>query len=184
MLDAALPKAGQPLLDWQTVVLGGGAVTGASERGHWPMKRVAEIIGVEADLKTGWTRALELASAKAEDEKVPAPTRYDALRLLACEPWEKRGGQLTRYLAKGTHEELQSGAIAGAGDIDSPAATEALLSALPHLTGDNRNAALDALLRNRNRAEALARAIEAGKVDRAWLGGERAKKLAELRKGP
>ena len=184
VLDVALPKEGQPLLDWQAVVLGGGAVIGASQRGHWPVQRIAEIIGDDADLKARWNRTLDLASAMADNEKVPAPTRYDALRLLGCEPWAKRGAQLTRYLAKGTHDELQAGAVAGVGDVDGPGATEALLAALPHLAGANRNAALDALLRNRSRADALARAIQAGKVDKAWLGDERARKLADLRKAP
>jgi hypothetical protein len=157
---------------------------GASQRGHWPVTRIAEIFGDDDALKARWARALQLLSAMADNDKVPTPTRYDALRMLACEPWEKRGAQLTRYLVKGTHEELQAGAVGGVGDVDAPGATDALISALPHLTGNNRNAALDALLRNRARADALSRAIDAGTVDRAWLGDERAKKLSDLRKAP
>jgi hypothetical protein len=67
--------------------------------------------------------------------------------------------------------------------VDAPGATEALLKALPHLAGNNRNLALDALLRNRRRAEALARAIESGAADRARLDEARSSKLHELRNG-
>ena len=182
VLAVSLPGEEQPLRDWQAVVIGGGIINGASDRGHWPAQRVTEVlVGDEALLKR-YRRSLDLASAMTDDEKVPAPTRYDALRMLGAEPWEKRGAQLARYLAKGTHEELQAGAIAGVGDVDSPGATAALIAALPHLEGNNRNAALDKLLRNEQRAASLAEAIDAGRIDRSWLGEARAKKLAELRK--
>jgi putative membrane-bound dehydrogenase-like protein len=183
LLAVALPRDGQPLLDWQAVVLGGGVVMGASDRGHWPAARVAELLADDADLQARWRRAVDLAAAMADDAKVPTPTRYDALRMLAVRPWAECGPRLSRYLAKGTNEELQAGAISAAGDVDAPGATEALLKALPHLAGNNRNLALDALLRNRRRAEALARAIESGAADRAWLDGARSSKLNELRNG-
>jgi putative membrane-bound dehydrogenase-like protein len=183
LLAVALPRDGQPLLDWQAVVLGGGVVMGASDRGHWPAVRVAELGADDADLRARWRRAVDLAAAMADDDKVPAPTRYDALRMLAVRPWPECGPHLSRYLAKGTHEELQAGAISAAGDVDAPEAADALLRALPHLAGNNRNLALDALLRNRPRAEALARAIESGAADRAWLDEARSSKLNELRNG-
>lgn len=182
VLAVSLPAEAQPLRDWQAVVIGGGIINGASDRGHWPAQRVAEVLAGDDALLKRYHRSLDLASAMTDDEKVPAPTRYDALRMLGAEPWEKRGAQLTRYLAKGTHEELQAGAVAGVGDVDSPGATAALIAALPHLEGNNRNAALDKLLRNEQRAASLAEAIDAGRIDRSWLGEARAKNLAELRK--
>jgi len=182
LLAVALPRDDQPLLDWQAVALGGGAVAGTSERGHWPAKRMSEVIADDSDLKARWQRALDLAAAKADDEKVPTPTRYDALRMLGAEPWDKRGAQLTRYVAKGTHAELQAGAVAAMGDVDAPEATAALLAALPGLTPDNRNAALDTLLRNDSRTRALRVAVDSGKVERAWLGDARLSRLAELGK--
>ena len=41
LLDASLPKRGEPLRDWQAVVVGGGAVNGISLEGGWPARRVA-----------------------------------------------------------------------------------------------------------------------------------------------
>jgi hypothetical protein len=177
VMDVSMPKDEEPLYDWQAVVLGGGVVMGVSDRGHWPADRVAEIIGGDEALRKRWRRSLDLASPMADDEKVPTPTRYDALRMLAVEPWEKRGAQLAKYLPKGTHEELQMGAVSGIADVNAPQATAALVAALPGLTEQNRNLALDGLLRNESRVAALLDAVEAGKVDKAWLGKERAEKL-------
>jgi hypothetical protein len=177
VLAAALPREGEPLRDWQAVVIGGGIINGVSQQGLWPATRVAEVLQGDAGLAGRWKRALELASAMADDPNVPAGTRYDALRILGAEPWEKRGGQLSRYLAKGTHEELQMGAVSGAADVDSPAATAALIDALPGLTDENRNLALDALLRNDSRINALLDAVAANKVERAALGSTRVQKL-------
>ena len=177
LLDVSLPRQGQPMHDWQAVVIGGGAVMGASDRGHWPAKRVPEIIGDDAALLARWRRSLDLASPMADDEKVKTGTRYDALRMLGAEPWAKRGAQLTRYLAKGTHEELQAGAITGAGDVDAPEAAAALVAALPHLEGANRNLALDALLRTPARADVLLGAVESGAVNRTVLDDARKQKL-------
>jgi len=177
VMDVAMPKEEEPLYDWQAVVLGGGVVMGVSDRGHWPKDRVAEIIAGDEGLAKRWQRSLDLASPMADDEKVPTPTRYDALRMLAVEPWGKRGGQLTKYLAKGTHEELQMGAVSGAADVNAPQATAALVAALPGLTEENRNLALNGLLRDESRVAALLDAVEAGKVDKGWLGKERIEKL-------
>ena len=177
LLEVSLPREGQPLRDWQAVVAGGGVIIGISQAGQWPARRVPEVIGGDEALANRWRRTLDLAADMADDEKVPAPTRYDALRLLATEPWDKRGKQITRYLAKGTHEEIQSGAVAAAVDMDLPQATAALLDALPGLAEANRNAALDGLLRTESRAAALLDAIKAGKVDARALGPARTQKL-------
>lgn len=177
VLAVSVPQDGQPLRDWQAVVIGGGIINGISDTGAWPAARVAEVLRDDPTLQKRYQRALDLASAMTDDEKVPAPTRYDALRMLGAEPWEKRGDQLVRYLAKGTHEELQMGAVSGIADVDSPHATASLLNALPDLAGQNRDLALNALLRDDARATALLNAVEAGKVERAALGGARAEKL-------
>ena len=60
----------------------------------------------------------------ADDDKVPSGTRYDALRVLGVEPWEKRGAQLVRYLGN-KNAELQMGAVSGLGDVHSPEAAKA-----------------------------------------------------------
>ena len=177
LLDVSLPRDGEPLRDWQAVVVGGGVIIGVSQAGQWPAVRVPEVIGGDEGLLKRWRRALDLASVMSDDEKVPPPTRYDALRLLAAEPWEKRGKQITRYLARGTHQEIQSGAVAAAADVDSPDAVIALVESLPGLTAQNRDAALDGLLRTPERGMALLDAIEAGKLRPESIGPERAQRL-------
>lgn len=179
VLDASLPKEGGPLRDWQAVVIGGGIINGISERGQWPAKRLAEIIGENDDATKSLRRALQLAGAMADDGKVPAGTRYDALRMLGALPWEESGEHLVRYLKEGTNEELQMGAVSGLADVDAPEAKSALVDALAHLKGRNHDLALDALLRDEPRALALLDAVEKGTLDLASLGDARLKRLAE-----
>ncbi|MEO6436300.1 MAG: hypothetical protein ABIP55_11155, partial [Tepidisphaeraceae bacterium] len=178
ILDASLPKEGEPLRDWQAVVIGGGIINGISQRPpYWPAERIAEVIGDDAALRKRWERSLELSSAMADDEKVKPGTRYDALRMLGAEPWDKRGQQLVRYLSD-KNAELQMGAVSGLADVNAPQATAALLEATPTLTEGNRTLALNALLRDAPRRAALREAIAAGKLDASMLDPEMQKRLA------
>jgi hypothetical protein len=164
LLDVSLPKKGEILRDWQAVVLGGGVINGLGLDHGWPGPRVKELLGNDAGLGERWQTALAAAEKMADDEKVPTGTRYDALRMVALLGWEKAGPQLTRYLAKGTNAELQMGAVSGLVDVDAPEATRALVSALGHLTGQNRKLAQEGLLRSDARATALLDAVEKGDV--------------------
>ncbi|HYE31340.1 MAG TPA: hypothetical protein VEH27_07935, partial [Methylomirabilota bacterium] len=179
MLHASLPKEDAPLRDWQAVVIGGGIINGISQRGVWPRERIQEIIGDDPTLKSRWERSLDLASTMTDDEKVPTGTRYDALRMIALDTWETRGAQLLRYLAKGTDGELQMGAVSGLVDVNSPEAAKALISALEHLSGGNRDLALDGLLRGNERPLELLAAVEQGKIDAGALGEGRVRALRE-----
>ena len=105
----------------------------------------------------------------ADDEKVHKGTRYDALRMLGVEPWDKRGAQLAKYLGKDVNGELQMGAVSGLGDVRHAAATDALIAALPHLTDGNRKLAVEALLRDDARMAALREALKSGKIDASLL---------------
>jgi HEAT repeat protein len=145
VLAASLPKDGEPLRDWQAVVVGGGIVNGISQRGVWPARHIDEILNSDPVLLQRWSRALDLSAAMAENEKIPPGTRYDALRMIALQGWEKGGQQLLKYLAPGTNAELQMGAVSGLADIPTPEAEAALRSALKHLEGQNRALALEAL---------------------------------------
>ena len=177
VLEVSLPKADGPLHDWQAVVIGGGVINGISQQGAWPGERIAEVLDDRPELQDRWQRSLELAAAMADDEKVRTGTRYDALRMLGVESWERRGARLARYLKKGTHDELQMGAVSALGDMRSPQATAALLSGIGHYSERNRELALDALMRSRERREALREAVAQGRVDQAWLGEKRAARL-------
>jgi putative membrane-bound dehydrogenase-like protein len=179
LLAVSLPAAGEVLRDWQAVVVGGGIVNGISLKADWPAPRLDELVRDDASLKKRWERARDLASAMADDAKVPTGTRYDALRMIALAGWEKCGAQLTKYLAKGTHDELTMGAISGLSDIDSPRVPGVLLEGLGRFSVGNRKLAVDALLRTDDRTTALLDALQAGKVSRALLSAGQVKALRQ-----
>jgi hypothetical protein len=179
LLDITVPMDNAPLHDWQAVVLGGGVINGLSQLGIWPEQRINEIIGKDKELARRWQRTFELASAMADDEKVPTGTRYDALRMVPMEGWEPRGKQLAKYLAKDINEELQMGAVSGISDInDKPAAT-ALIASLGNLTYNNRKLAWQGLLRTDDRAKKVLEAIGGGTIKRTDVPSDVAKRLKE-----
>jgi putative heme-binding domain-containing protein len=179
VLDTAMLKGGQPLRDWQAVVIGGGIINGVSQAGVWPKARLEEVLKVEGQLIARWQRSIELAAAMADDEKVPTGTRYDGLRMIALGSWDLRGKQLEKYLAPGAHEELQMGAVSGAADMPAPQAAQALVAALPHLTRRNRELALEGLLRSPERCLTLLDAIADKRIDRQMLDDARRQRLLE-----
>jgi putative membrane-bound dehydrogenase-like protein len=180
LLDAALPQSGEPLRDWQAVAVGGGVVNGISQQGVWPRPRVIDLVAGESALSARLRQALEQAAAMADDAKVPTGTRYDALRIIGLDTWERRGEQLAKYLAAGTHAELQMGAISGLSDMDAPPVPAALLAGMNHYTANNRKLALDAILRSEARTAALLDAIEKGSVSPAVLGDSHKQALRAL----
>jgi len=179
LLEVATPKVDARLHDWQAVVLGGGIINAFSQLGLWPDQRINEIVGKDEQLAKRWQRAVELASAMADDEKVPSGTRYDALRMIPLEGWERRGKQLTKYLAKDVNEELQMGAVSGVCDINARPATTALISSLGNLTENNRKLAWQGLLRTDERAKQVLEAIETGAIKQVDVPEEVAKRLKE-----
>jgi len=68
--------------------------------------------------------------------------------------------------------ELQMGAVSGLGDMESDHATQALLGALSHLEGGNRDLAIEALLRSPQRAGLFNAAIARGDVVKTALSPE------------
>lgn len=177
ILELSLPQPDQPLRDWQAVVIGGGIVNGISQSGAWPGERIEEVLKSEPDLAARWRRTLQLASTMADDHDIRTPTRYDALRIIGLDTWDRRGAQLVKYLAEGVEEELQMGAVSALGDMQEPQVAEALLSGLRHYSDRNRNLALDALLRSEARQKKLLAAVEAERVDPSALGRERVEAL-------
>ena len=173
ILDVALPAPGAPLDDWRAVVVGGGIINGLTLAGRWPAERIEGLLKGHAGLEARWRRAIDLAAGKADDEAVTTGTRYDALRMLGVEPWDRCGAHLFRYLLKGVHPELQQGAISALGDVRSPAVGQALLSGLAHYSAQNRAFLLDALLRDEGRAAALLDAVAAGRLTPDDLGKAR-----------
>jgi len=183
ILTVALPESDAPLRDWQAVVIGGGIINGIGLVGGWPRERVAEVLAGQVDLLARWHRANDLAAAMADDEKVKTGTRYDALRMIAMDSWEKRGAQLVKYLGRDVNAELQQGAISGLSDMQSPQVATALASGLAHYPKANRDFALDALVRDESRMGVLLDEIAAGRVTQADLGETRLARLKQVTDG-
>ncbi len=177
LLDVSLPKANEPLRDWQAVVIGGGIINGISLNGGWPAERLAEIIGKDRDLKARWDRQLGQAAEMVDNEKVRSGTRYDALRVVPMNSWEKSREQLLKYLAKDTPQELQQGAVSGLVDVKHDDATAALIGALNYLPAHNLDFALDGLMRTPQRTIALLEAVASKQVKGETLGEARIAKL-------
>src|SRR5690606_26767821 len=104
ILVFALPEEGEPLRDWQSVVIGGGVINGLSLQDIWPREHIAKLLEGDTALQRRWQRLLVQAGEMADDESVPTGTRYDALRILGCGTWSPHGEHLLKYLPPGTHE--------------------------------------------------------------------------------
>ncbi len=179
ILATVLPKEGEPLTDWQAVVIGGGIINGITQSGVWPAERIEGLLRDDPGLSRRWRKALDLASTMADNQTIPTGTRYDALRLVGVDSWERRGAQLVHYLGKGVVAELQQGAVSALGDMPAPQATLALVSGLEHVTPQNRKLVIQALTRDDVRRDALLDAVEGGRVTAAELGDEARKKLTD-----
>jgi hypothetical protein len=169
LLRASLPLPGQPLRDWQAVVIGGGVINGLSQTGHWPRARLKEIMKNEADLLTRWQRSLDLAAKMADDERVRKGTRYDALRIIPLDPTQLHLDQLRKYLSKDVDGELQMGAVSGLGDVDLPVVTTWLKENMMDFNANNRRLAIEALERNDERLSGLLDAIDSKRIDKSEI---------------
>jgi len=181
LLELSLPDKGEPLADWQAVVIGGGVINGVSMVGEWPAPRLAELMKDRPDLRAKWDRTILLADAMADNEKVKTGTRYDALRIIALGDWNKYGKKLIGYLQAGVDPELNMGAVSGLSDMEVDAVPPALIASLDHLDETNRKLAIEALTRTPERARQLLDAVERGDVREDSLTAEQligAKKAA------
>jgi putative membrane-bound dehydrogenase-like protein len=172
ILEVSLPKENKPLRDWQAVVIGGGIINGISLNGTWPGERIRALLKDQGTLAKRWEAILQPSATMADNEKTPTGTRYDALRIIALDSWDKSGDRLKKYLAKGTHDELTMGAISGLSDVDRPEIAKLLLSNLGHFSAGNRKLAMEALVRTEQRALELLDAFEAGTANKGWLTPE------------
>ena len=159
VLAVSLPQADQLLEHWQAVVIGGGLINGISLSGKWPQEELSALMKDDAALQTAWHRSLHLSTKMADDETVPAGTRYDALRVVAMLGWNTNRKQLERYLQKGVNDELQMGAISGLSDVHEAAVSSILIKEFSNFSDANQQLALDALLRSDDRCLALLTAL-------------------------
>jgi hypothetical protein len=178
IIGFSLPAVVEPLRDWQAVVLGGGIINGIGLTGAWADESINHILAENPSLQTRWHYTLKMAAEMADNEKVFKGTRYDALRIIGLDTWNRRGAELFRYLIKGIDDELQQGSIGGFGDMRTPYSAQALLSGYSHYNAENRGFVIKALLRDDNgRAAALLDALEGGVVKASELKPEQAAKL-------
>lgn len=177
LLDVSMPREGEPLRDWQSVVLGGGVVMGVSQAGAWPKDVMAPWLAADATRAARWARSLDLAIEMADNPKVRNGTRYDALRMLAVLPWDRAGAQLVRYLSADVDAELQLGAIGGLSDLQDDRASQALVGNFPQYAEANRRHAINALLRTDTRRALLRDAVRDGTVPETWLTAEQRERL-------
>jgi hypothetical protein len=176
LFDLSVPQPGAPLRDWESVVLGGGVIMGMSQGGLWPGEVVSAWVRADPDLRARWERALVLSAEMSDNENVRDGTRYDALRTLGADTWERQGTLLVRYLGS-SNAELQLGAVGGLGDLQDPRAVRALLDHMPRLTEASRRSAINALLRTDERKVALREALASGTVQAAWMSDEQRQRL-------
>ncbi|QDT53130.1 hypothetical protein Pan44_11450 [Caulifigura coniformis] len=172
LMEASLPQDGERLRDWQAVVIGGGVINGITLAGAWPGPRIEQIIGSDEALRRRWKWAIQKSAGLADDESVTRGTRYDALRMIAFLGWDNCGAKLRNYLSRGTHAELQMGAVSACGDMDDVRAAEALIAALPGLDARNVRLAVNALKRTAERKQMLDEAVAAGRVSAELLNAK------------
>jgi hypothetical protein len=181
LLEQATPLNDQPLHDWQAVVIGGGVVNGLTQSGEWPRRRLDSILAHEPEVRSRFERALKLAAEKADDGRVKAGTRYDALRMLGADSWQNSGQQLVKYLGHDVGHELQMGAVSGLMDMEADQAAAAVITNFPHLHDGNKRLAIEGLLRSPERRRQLQKAIEDGQIPADELKPEERALLVEIR---
>jgi hypothetical protein len=179
MLSAALPAAGDPLRDWQAVVIGGGLINGAGLAGRWPNDDVAAALGDDPTLQARWRRLLDQSAGMVDEDAAPEGTRYDALRIVALDAADVAVPLLQRFLRPEISAELQMGAVSGLSDVRADSATGALVSALPMLAGVNLDLAIAALVRAPERAVVLLDAIADGSVPADLRDHDRIRSLVD-----
>lgn len=179
VIEIAMPREGTTLRDWQAVVIGGGVINGLGLRGDWPLARIAPMLASDSKLQKKWQNLIVAAKAMAEDTKVKTGTRYDALRIVALEPWPAPKEQLLKYLPKGGNAELQMGSVSGLADVDHPEATQLLVDHLDHYDKENRRLAIVALSRGQVRQNMLLELLKDGRVKAAEIAESERKLMLE-----
>ncbi|MAT15488.1 MAG: hypothetical protein CMJ46_09495 [Planctomyces sp.] len=179
LLEVGLPKVGEPLTEWQAVVIGGGVINGLTLKGEWPREFLKPIIERDTGLIERWNHMLEESLVMVHNKKIKTGTRYDALRNIAMLSWEEAGAHLTEYLTYGADPEMKQGAICGMADMHSAAVDSLLLAGWLHYEPHNRFFALEGMLRTPDRFRILNKEVRAGRVDTGFLSDEDRQKLLE-----
>lgn len=156
LIELALPTPSGKMRDWQSVILGGAIINGLGLENLWPKVELEKLISEHPAWKPRWERALELAKSDAYDARIPAGTRYDAIRVLAMLPSQEALAKVTPFLEDSNpdpaiKEELQMGAVSALSDIDHPGMFEPLLGSYAKLKPGNQALAREAMQRTDQR---------------------------------
>lgn len=156
LVDLALPTPTGKMRDWQSVILGGAIINGLGLEQLWPKVELEKFISEHPAWKPRWDRALDLAKSDAYDTRIPAGTRYDAIRVLAMLPAQEALAKVTPFLDDNNpdpaiKEELQMGAVSALSDIEHPGMFEPLLAAYAKLARGNQALAREAMQRTDQR---------------------------------
>jgi hypothetical protein len=115
---------------------------------------------------------MQLAGPMADDKSVRIGTRYDALRLLGADTFERSGSRLIKYLHGDVHDELTMGAISGLADMDASPAIDAIIAAFADYSRSNQELAIALLLQSEPRITALLDAIDGGTISADSLSAD------------
>ena len=173
VLEIAMPAVDEKLRDWQAVVIGGGIINGLSIQQHSPKEFLAAITSVTPELAQRWQHTLDESVAMTSNESVPVGTRYDALRIIALMPEKDCMPILSKYLDKKSDAELQMGSVSGLVDVSGVSSGRALIDAMADLHPNNRELAIEGLMRTNPRRTELLEGVLSGKIQAEWISAER-----------
>ncbi len=173
VLDIAMPATEEKLRDWQAVVIGGGIINGLSIQHHSPKAFLAAITSVTPELAQRWQHTLDESVAMTSNESVPVGTRYDALRIIALLPEQACIPILSKFLTKSSDAELQMGSVSGLVDVAGSGSSQMLIDTMADLHPNNRELALEGLLRTNPRRAQLLEGVLGGKIQPQWISPER-----------
>lgn len=180
VLEEALPEPKQPLDNWRAVVVGGGIINGIGQQGTSPRSRLAEVLKNQTALTLRWNMALDEAVRVAEDPQIPPSTRYDALRMLGLDTWERRGQLVEKYLLQASIPELQMGAANALADMEHPTATAVLMEQVPTFSNKVRHSAIEWLLHSVRHQQRVIEQLEKGTFQRGWLDAQQRETVLKI----
>jgi hypothetical protein len=127
-------------------------------------------------LRARWERTLKLAALMADQNNVKIGTRYDAFRILGAGKWEDFGEKLVNCLKSERNAELQMGVVSAMGDMEADQIAKALIASLEELANENRQLAIETLLRTPERSKVLLNAVNKGEVSRDLISEKQMEK--------
>ena len=148
--------------------MGGGIVNGIRTGRSLARRTDRKNGGDDPGLRARWAASSRFGRAMADDPEVFNGTRYDALRIIGVDTWDRHGAQLCRYLKKGRESSERTGAGGdrrlGNDALRHRSAGRDYRGILDHYNAENRGFAWMRCSETTKRMAALLDAVEAGRV--------------------